>query len=53
MIDIIKPEKGVIRKFPKSLADINTDREIASKLAIGKVSSHINVKWNDMLISQY
>lgn len=53
MIDIIKPEKGVIRKFPKSLADINTDREIASELAIGKVSSHINVKWNDMLISQY
>lgn len=35
LIDIIKPEKGVIRKFPKSLADINTDREIASKLAIG------------------
>ena len=53
LIDIIKPEKGVIRKFPKSLADINTDREIASELAIGKVSSHINVKWNDMLISQY
>ena len=36
MIDIIKPERGVIRKFPKSLVDINTDREIASALALGE-----------------
>ena len=47
LIDILKPEKGVIWKFPKSLADINTDKEIASALALGKVSLHINLKWYD------
>ena len=47
LINILKPEKGVIWKFPKSLADINTDKKIASALALGKVSSHINLKWYD------
>ena len=47
LIDILKPEKGVIWKFPKSLVDINTDKEIASALALGKVSLHINLKWYD------
>ena len=47
LIDILKPEKGVIWKFLKSLADINTDKEIASALALGKVSLHINLKWYD------
>ena len=37
LIDILKPEKGVIWKFPKSLVDINTDKEIASALALGKL----------------
>ena len=44
LIDILKPEKGVIWKFLKSLADINTDKEIASALALGKVSLHSNLK---------
>ena len=47
LIDILKPEKGVIWKFPKSLVDINTNKEIASALALGKVSLHINLKWYD------
>ena len=47
LIDILKPEKGVIWKFPKSLADINKDKEIASALALGKVLLHINLKWYD------
>ena len=50
LIDILKPEKGVIWKFPKSLADINKDKEIASALALGKVSLHINLKWYDNII---
>ena len=47
LIDILKPEKAVIWKFPKSLVDINTNKEIASALALGKVSLHINLKWYD------
>ena len=47
LIDILKSEEGVIWKFPKSLADINTDKKIASALALGKVSFHITLKWYD------
>ena len=43
LIDIVKPEKGVIWKFPKSSADINADKEIASALALGRVSLHIKM----------
>jgi len=42
LIDIIKPERSVIRKFPRTLVDINEDREIDSALKSGKdvITSH-------------
>jgi len=35
LIDIIKPERYVIHKFPRTLVDINEDREIDSALKSG------------------
>lgn len=35
LIDIIKPERGVIHKFPRSLVDVNDDREIENALKSG------------------
>ena len=35
LIDIIKPERCIIHKFPRTLVDINEDREINSALKSG------------------
>ena len=35
LIDIIKPDRGVIHKFPRTLVDINDDREIDNALKSG------------------
>jgi len=35
LIDIIKPERYVIHKFPRTLVGINEDREIDSALKSG------------------
>ena len=35
LIDIIKPERGLIRKFPRTLVDISKDHEIANALSSG------------------
>ena len=37
LIDIFKPERCVIRKFPRTLVGINEDREIDSALKSGNV----------------
>ena len=55
LIDIFKPERCVIRKFPRTLVGINEDREIDSALKSGNdvitSNGYENVWYQPLLLS--